>query len=500
MRRRWGRILGRFWAEALLTVLLALPWLALFGLGFAWLWQNGRVLEWALAATAIGLLGWPLRRLVERRAAERLAALQAVTFPEEGWNPEEREAWRKVEALAAETPPLDTDERDRAEALLRETVLLVARHFRGDHPDVLAQVTVPEALLLAETLSRRMRRWMLENLPGARHIKVSHVLWAQRMEERYGAAARTALEVGETLWRVFRAASNPINAAAQEANRFVFNRTKGIIGGGLRAKITRQLVLETGRAAIELYSGRLRISAAELASAARQDAGSAEAEPPLRLLLVGQAGAGKTALLNALAGALRGDVGMQSHDGRVREHLVTQQGRPALAVVDMPPLGEFEEFLAEARRADLILWVTQATRPDRAGDLQALQGLRGWAAEQRQRRVPPLAVALTGADRLRPATEWPPGETKRAGIEAARAAVAAALEVPVADVVALALRPGEEPWNLDALWTAIERELDAARAARFERLRERAERLDLAEEAARAGRAVIGLGKGLLNR
>ncbi|MBY0338192.1 MAG: hypothetical protein K2X11_16375, partial [Acetobacteraceae bacterium] len=101
---------------------------------------------------------------------------------------------------------------------------------------------------------------------------------------------------------------------------------------------------------------------------------------------------------------------------------------------------------------------------------------------------------------LRPAAEWPPGEAKHAAIGAARAAVAAVLQVPLDDVVPLALPKEGEPWNLDTLWVAIERELDAARAARFERLRERAERIDILGEAGRAGRAVLGLGKSLIGR
>ena len=50
-------------------MLLALPWLALFALGLVWLWQNGRVLEWALASAVLAAVCLPLRRLATRRAA-----------------------------------------------------------------------------------------------------------------------------------------------------------------------------------------------------------------------------------------------------------------------------------------------------------------------------------------------------------------------------------------------------------------------------------------------
>uniref|UniRef100_UPI001F2640D9 hypothetical protein n=1 Tax=Falsiroseomonas oryziterrae TaxID=2911368 RepID=UPI001F2640D9 len=68
------RRLRTYWREILLVALMAAPWVALLGLGFAWLVQNDRVLVWALAAVACGLLAWPLRRAVRARSAARLAA------------------------------------------------------------------------------------------------------------------------------------------------------------------------------------------------------------------------------------------------------------------------------------------------------------------------------------------------------------------------------------------------------------------------------------------
>ena len=470
----WAR---RHWLELLLAALLALPWLSLFGLGLLWLWENHRVLEWALAAAALGLIGWPIRALLRRRARARAAALLAgEERPESGWDTEATEAWAKVVRFAEEAKPLDFDGLDRAETLARETVQLVANHFHPGQTDPMARVTLPEALLVTEQVAHRLRQWVIQ-LPGSSRIRISDALWLQRLVDRYGAAAQIAYDVGETVYRVGRAAANPLQAIAQEGQRLAFGATGGFLGNNLRRAATAKLIHETGRAAIDLYSGQLRLSAMELAELARADAAPAQPESPPRLLLVGQAKAGKTSLLNALAGAARAHVGALPSEGPVSEHLVTVEGRPALNIADMPPLKDMKRFLREAERADMILWVASATQPGRGADVAALEALRAWAGEQRSHRPPPVLAAMTHADLLRPAAEWSPpydieapASPKARSIQAARDAVAGTLLLPAEAVIPVALPEGGAVWNLDRLWERLVGELESARRARNERL------------------------------
>jgi hypothetical protein len=467
--------LRRYWLELTLATLLALPWLSLFGLGFLWLWQNGRVLEWALAAAALGILGVPLRILVRRRAERRMAELRAAdAFPEEGWNTEENEAWAKVQAFARQNEPLGFDDRARAEALAWEVVELVARHFHPTQPDPMARVTLPEALLLTEQVAGRLRRWVVQ-WPGATRIRISDALWAQRMVDRYGAGARAAYSIGETIYRVGRMI-NPLQAAAQEAARYAAGTTGSFLSENMRRRATTQLVEETGRAAIDLYSGRLRLSASELAALARADAAAAEPEAPLRLLLAGQAGAGKSALLNALAGTPRARPGR-----RVVEHRVEVPGRPPLNIADMPSLTTPAAFLREATRADMILYVAAADAADRDPDHAALAALSFWAGQKTKLRPPPLLVAMTRGDLA-------PGATAEA--------LARGLGLPENSVVPVVLPGGD----LEPLWAALTAAQGAARLSRHERLLEEAASPGLAAEAGQALRGGWGAVRAMLSR
>jgi len=159
----------------------------------------------------------------------------------------------------------------------------------------------------------------------------------------------------------------------------------------------------------------------------------------------------------------------------------------------MAPLADPALFLREAERADMILWVCAATQPGRGPDSAALEALRGWAGAQKKNRIPPLLVAMTQSDRLRPSAEWAPPYAldpaigaKATSIAAARDAVAALLLVPESDVIPVAMPEGLPSWNLEPLWSRISESLEAARRARQERLLEQGGSASLRVEAGRA--------------
>jgi len=166
----FGEALRRYWQEAVLTLVLSLPWLTLLAFGIIWLWQAGHVLAWALARAALGLLAWPLRHAVKRRAdAAARNALGQQSGPSSGWNDIEREAWVAVLGIADSVPPLSFTATDPIKALVRRTIEAVAHHFHPNENDPWAQFNLPDTLLLAERLCRDVRRVFDVYPPGNVH-------------------------------------------------------------------------------------------------------------------------------------------------------------------------------------------------------------------------------------------------------------------------------------------------------------------------------------------
>src|SRR5262245_24942799 len=261
-----------YWREGLLVVLVALPWLSLLVLGIVWLWQGGHVWVWALAAGAIGLLSWPLWQSVKRRsAADARTALGDLAQPSREWHVAERDAWSHVLAIADETAPLSFLEIDPLLAVARQTIETVAHRFHAGAEDAWAHFSLPEAMLLGERLCRDIRREALRRIPGVRGVKLSHMLWLQTQSERYGPVAHLGWKLGYGLWRGIRAVINPLQAVGQEVSGMVFDRTAGILSLRVRSYATRLFVLEVGRAAIDLYSGRLPLSQEEIGHAQQSD-------------------------------------------------------------------------------------------------------------------------------------------------------------------------------------------------------------------------------------
>jgi uncharacterized protein len=502
---RMQRTLRDYWAEMLLVLCVALPWLSLLGLGMLWLWQGKYVWVWAIAAAIIGLPAIPLARLIRKRAnVQARVALRDIAEPSRGWNAVEQDAWAQVLAIADATSPFSFTETEPLVASARDTIEAVARRFHPQGQSAWARFSLPEVLLLAERLCRDVRREALRHVPGVRTMRLSDLLWLQQQNERYGAAAQMGLRVGYNLWRVLRAAINPLQAAGSETSSLLVDRAASVLSYRLRAYVTRLLILEIGRAAIELYSGRLTLSEEELRAAQGLDAAAApEPDAPVRIVLVGQINAGKSSLLNALADEIKSAIGPLPTTARAVEYRLELHGRPAVSLVDMPGLDPRNEaeLQVQVARADLILWVASATQPARDPDRRTLETIRAWAGAQLARRAAPILLALTHIDELRPANEWDPpydvaapAGPKAQNIRAAVDAVARAFALPADAIVPVAMPPGREHYNLDALWGRIATELDEAKLVQLDRVRLGQQRLslrELADQLGRAGRFVI---------
>ena len=115
-----------------------------------------------------------------------------------------------------------------------------------------------------------------------------------------------------------------------------------------------------------------------------------------------------------------------------------------------------------ALNADLILWVSPVNRPDRQIERQSLDALRAFFSIHIERRPPPLLVAASHIDQLRPLRSWQPPydlvnpqDVKARNISAAVQMMASDLAVPIDQVIPVCLNEGNVYNVDDALWSAI---------------------------------------------
>ena len=492
-----ARALRRYWREALVVALLVLPWLALLPLGILWLREHHALLAWTLGVLTAGLIAWPIRRAVRARAAAGLEQdLAAQRSP--AANAAERAARKAVEAIAEEAPKTDPLDMQAMLALARRTTQAVAAclHPGADNPA--ARVTLPEALLLTETAARDLRALTLRYLPGARSLRVDHALWAQAMIEQYGTFGRVAAQVATVGYRLWRVATDPVRALPAEVARQMDGSSESFLVTNLKEAFTRAFVQEVGRHAIELYAGRLRLSADELASAEESKA-TAPPPSPVRIVLVGQVNAGKSSLLNALAGSVLAEVRAIPATAKVFTYELRAEDQPVVHLVDTRGLtadpATAKAALEEIEGADAAIWVVSATQPARQPDITAFAAFRGRQDADATRREAPVFIALTHVDQLRPAAEWAPPydpvnplTQKEHSIYDAVAAVAEAFHVPPEQIVPVALPAGGEAWNQHLVWGHIGARIEASQLRRLDRLRATREGFSVGELAAQIWR------------
>jgi hypothetical protein len=257
--------------------------------------------------------------------------------------------------------------------------------------------------------------------------------------------------------------------------------------------------------------GNLRVSAGQLEShvsaATRGDLAGAEARAaePVRILVAGQTGAGKSSLINALAGGVEAAVDALPTTRSFTAYRLTHEGLPAALMIDSPGLAtpkDIAPLIEEADDCDMVLWVSAATRAAREIDRAALTALRDHFTAQPSRRRPPMLLVVTHIDTLRPFNEWEPpydlagSRPKARAIREAMEVAGKELGFAAGEIVPVRADIAVAPYNIDALWAKIIELMPEAQRARLLRtlsdIKSASGWATIWSQAANAGRVIRG--------
>ncbi|UWR21746.1 GTPase family protein [Sulfitobacter sp. S190] len=492
---RWDRLLP------VLAIVLPLVFSCVFG--FIWLVERDLLIPFIGISIGFGAcvalsrltVGWWRRRQAPQSDNAPPTRIRARVDPD--WTATERKVFEDTrgfieEATAAPVPWPDM------QPLALEVIRRVARASGRKGKDVL-DFSGPEALLLVARVSDRLRSDLRDRMPFADSISIGTLYWLWQHREQVRRVQRHGMQA----WRVFRLVKSLPVAILREIEGVIAEGHASFVSNEGVAVVQTLILEEVAVAAVDLYSGRLRFSDAELLQM-RQAAGAedrgrlATPDAPLRLAVAGQISSGKSSLINAVLNTEVAETDILPTTDKPQTYETSLDGLPVV-LLDMPGLdGSARVAQAvqdELLRADMILWTVRANRPAREIDRAAIDALRAFFAAHPERRMPPLVVVIPFIDAL--LEGWPFAEnflTDHAMQKVHDIVVAVSNDIGVDGELTLPVVLTSPEWNVERLRARIVgRSADALMAQR-NRLRHTSAKSTIRSEAARAKK---GLAAGL---
>lgn len=381
------------------------------------------------------------------------ALVEAMETPDY-WAPQDRQAQLAVLPMVSELAATNPSWRSMYDVSL---VLAqgVATHY-GQGKRHAEWAFSPVALLaIAERLTQRYRRTLKENVPGIDHLKISHMLWLEEKSDQFAPALKLV-----SIYRKVRLLT-PEGLLAELGSQAIGQSFEGL-SDEMQLKLKRLLLLEVLRAAIDLYGGHFRFEDDELtvsAATLKDDTRIAEKPGPIRICLLGQVGAGKSSVINALTEGWNAETSALPSTDRGLVYECKVDGIPFLRLLDLPGLNgdpKVEKILFEEMvQSDMVLWVLRANQPARKLDQAFGDHFHAWESKHLHRQAPTIIGLLNQVDRLGNPNEWnPPYELSDESDKGAliREALAFNKEVlGLEDIIPLCVSPDREQYNVEAL-------------------------------------------------
>ncbi len=449
------------WDRLIIAGSLALPFVVPFLLGFLWLTEHDWLLPYLGISIGIAAVAYGLRWFARRRRPGSVEAKSALmgemkVEADPGWTESERNSYdkarRRIERETAE--PIAWDEMpDLALSVIDD----IAKGM-GQEDRKALDFTLPEALLLTERAASRYRDHLRKHVPFSDRISLQTIHWIWKHRGR----AQIAMEAAFAGHRVLRFALNPAKGVLREVEWLMAGGNSSYLGSQMMGVLQAVLLEEVAHAAVELYSGRLRFSDAELLQfqldETRADkARLAQPDAPLRVLILGQTSSGKSTLINALLEEDRTETDMRATTEGTVAYEAAIDGTDCLLLETQGIDGSAvtrKRLLDEMTGADIVVWTLRANRPGRASDKALLDAFNVWFKEHPDRRPPPVILLATAVDRLAP--DWPYPEHSIP--KEVRETIAEAVGAIAEDMDGMRPRPVSAispEWNLDAVRTAL---------------------------------------------
>ncbi len=499
---------------ALLALLFLLPWLALMVLGGRWLWEHGWLSYGAAALAAFilllsGLLRW-------RSKQTKALVIEPLTIaPNPNWPDAAQPAWTAIEQLA-KTGSARTDLFTDQGAMLKlsnEVLTTVARQFHADSKNPVMEFPLPYLLKLIVLVCEDIQHEVLDKIPGSHAVSVGDLMRYKQWYDTLATMKQTA-EVGKIFF-------NWPGAALGKVRRSLLGKGLNLVTDELRHRLVNAYIRKLGYYAIQLYSGQLTLDSITptdiLTRYAQQDRGQAEhvaqSVEPLRILVLGQVGAGKSSLINALFGEKKSAEGLLPTTPEITPYVLERDGLEQAIVLDSPGYGGLTHDKApgalkqEWAKVDVILMVCNAAHAARQADARQLDAIRRYFQEERKNQNLPVILAVaTQIDRLRPLREWQPPyniqrpkRPKEHNIREACAAIAQDLSLPLEHIVPVCMAPEQSAYNIEeGLIPLIHEQLNEAQRVRYLRCLRHQQDISYwkhwKQQAIQAGQLILKLG------
>ena len=442
------------WWYILVLLLHSLPWLALVGAGTLWLWERPwGLLIWGVASAITLLSGTFLLRKIRSSNASIPKPITHIpqkfteAEPDPDWPPQAVAAWQSVLKLAAKQRKRDFDSTD-LEAywkLFYEVIETVARQYHQNRDNPALEIPAPQILRTAELVAADLRQAISENIPGSHILTLGDVRRLQRW--------KTLGQRAYFLYRMVSFGISPVTAAVREIRGTATNQVIATSVEDFREWIVDFAIRKTGYYAIGLYGEHqpqddrppeslpttLSLADAEAAESAQTDMSQTIAQEPIRILVIGRRGSGKTSLVAELTGTTTVAPGVEhgrnttfwdtltppttlfdpphsNQTNDTKNSNGTKTGGAAqderLVVVELPGYtgreNAWKKTVREVEQADIVLLVCSSIAKTDGTETIWMEQFQEWAKEHPERHAPKLLVALTKISRLAELESEPP--------------------------------------------------------------------------------------------